>query len=639
MPVISNNKKYALGSRCDLGRNAEVNSNWRIYALAFFIFAIVAVIFLRLYVLQVVSYSSYRALAEGQHTLFQELFAQRGEIFLKDKGGVYPVAVNIKTKMAYAVPKEIEDPGETAAKLADFLQLDRKETESKLDDPDDMYEVLKHRLTDSEIEKLQNASLKGVRLSDETYRYYPSNELASNVLGFVGWKDNDFGGRYGMEAYFNKELNGQPGKVTQDRDASGKWVTVGERNIVPAKNGDSLVLTIDHIAQYETEKILKSAVETYDADSGSIIVMEPETGKILAMADYPNFNPNEYSKVENINVYRNSSVNDTYECGSVFKAITLAAGLDSDKINPDTTYKDTGSVVEAGYTIKNSDLKTNGIQTMTQVLEKSLNTGAIYVEKQLGNKNFADYVKRFGFGEKTGIDLLGESAGNLNNLENLKSDIQFFTASFGQGITVTPIQLVSAYAAIANGGMLMRPQIVEKIVHADGSEEKINSQEVRRVISEKAALQMGQMLRSVVTIGHGKRADVPGYMVAGKTGTAQVANQNVKGYEDGKTEGSFAGFAPVNNPKFVILVKIDNPKSVQWAESSAAPTFGELMKFLLEYYNIEPTSEYKQADLDKFDATHNLREFFIKKPEENNNNTQPSQSPADASENKKNKRT
>ena len=228
---------------------------------------------------------------------------------------------------------------------------------------------------------------------------------------------------------------------------------------------------------------------------------------------------------------------------------------------------------------------------------------------------------------------------NINNITGPNINVQFYTASFGQGIAITPIQLISAYGAIANGGVLMEPQIVEKIIHADGSEEKTGPQEVRRVISVEAASQMVQMLRKVVTEGHGKKADVPGYLVAGKTGTAQVASNETRGYIEGKATGSFAGFAPADNPKFVILVKIDNPRDVQWAESSAAPTFGELMKFLLEYYNIEPTVEYNKADLNAFDATHNLRDYFINKPDGNNGAIPPSQPPASTEENKKNKHT
>ena len=599
-------------------KQAEGISNWRIYALVFLFFSIIATLFFRLYNLQITQYADYRALADGQHSFFQNLIPKRGEIFMQDRDGLYPVAVNRETKLAYAVPKEIENPAEAALAVAPILQLDANDLRDRLSRPEDMYEALKHRLSDDEIEKIKNLKLKGIHLSDENYRYYPSNELAANVMGFVGWKDNTLGGRYGLESYFDDQMKGEEGSLFHQRDASGSAIGIGQKEITAARNGDSYVLTIDHIVQYQTEKIIKNAVEKYAADGGDITVMDPVTGKILAMASYPTFNPNDYAKTEDVNSFRNPAVNDAYESGSVFKPFTIAAGLDSGKISPDTTYTDTGAVTEAGYTIKNSDLKANGVQTMTNVLEKSLNTGVIYVEKLLGNKNFADYVQRFGFGAQTGVDMMGEARGNVVNLKNLKSNIQFFTASFGQGITVTPIQLASAYSAIANGGTLMKPQIVDKIMHADGSEEDIEPQEVRRVISEQAAAQTAQMLRSVVTNGHGKRADVPGFLVGGKTGTAQVVDAETKSYANGKSTGSFAGFAPINDPKFTIVVKLDDPKNVEWAESSAAPAFGELMKFLLEYYHVEPTEKYTQKDLDTFNQFHTIAQYSPNQPNQLN---------------------
>lgn len=605
------NKKFSTGKYCRLDKASP--PNWRIYGLVFFIFLVVGIVVFRLYNLQIVSHAYYEVLAADQHTIFKKLVPERGEIYLKDKNGIYPAAVNKETQMAYAVPRDVENPEEAAGILAPILQIEKAVLKEKLDDPNDIYEILKHRLSDEEIQKIKDVNLKGIRLSDEEYRYYPSGELASHILGFVGWNGNIFSGRYGLESYWEKALKGEEGNIFQSRDSQGRWIAVGQKEVREAKNGDSLVLTVDRIIQFETEKLLKSAVEKYRADAGSIIIMEPDTGKILAMANYPSFEPNNYSQVEDIALYKNSAISDAYECGSVFKTITLAAGLDSGKISPETTFVDTGSVQEAGYTIKNSDLKAYGVQTMSQLLEKSLNTGAIFVEKQIGNKNFYDYLKRFGFGEPTGIDTAGETSGNLKSLENLKIDINYFTAAFGQGLSVTPIQLVSAYNAIANGGVLMKPQIVEKIIHADESEEDIQPKEVRRVLTEKTALQTSQLLRNVVVLGHGKKADVPGYLVGGKTGTAQVASSNSRGYEEGKSIGSFAGFAPLNNPRFTVLVKIDNPKDVQWAESSAAPTFGEMMKFLLEYYNIEPTEDYTQADLNAFNQTHTLNENFIKK--------------------------
>jgi cell division protein FtsI/penicillin-binding protein 2 len=458
-------------------------------------------------------------------------------------------------------------------------------------------------LTDEEAQKLREENLSGIYLSPEDVRFYPAGDLASQVIGFVGSDGTETNGRYGIEAFWEKELKGETGSLFQERDNRGRWISVSDRDLKEAKDGSDLVLTIDYTLQYETEKILKETVEKHQADGGTVIIMEPSTGKILALANAPSFNPNEFGKAENMEVFLNPAVSGTYECGSVFKTITAAIGIDSGKIRPETTFTDTGVIHEAGYAIKNSDGKAYGRQTMTEVLEKSLNTGAIFIEQSIGNRMFQEYLKRFGFGERTGIELPGEVPGNVSNLNNLKRDINFFTASFGQGISVTPLQLLNAYATIANGGKLMKPQIVERIVDPSGSEKEIEPEELRRVISEEAARETGRMLRSVVVTGHGKRADVPGYLVGGKTGTAEVAKAGAKGYEEGLTIGSFAGYAPIDNPRFAILVKITNPKGVQWAESTAAPAFGKIMKFALEYYKVEST---EPIDVKKLNAASEL---------------------------------
>ena len=319
------------------------------------------------------------------------------------------------------------------------------------------------------------------------------------------------------------------------------------------------------------------------------LVMDPITGKILAMANAPDFDPNKYAETEDYGLFLNPAVSSTYEPGSIMKPIAMAIGIDEKKVSPMTEYVDTGSVTESGYTVRNSEGKVYGRSTMTKVLEDSINTGMIFVERSVGHKVFAERLRRFGFGEKTGVKLPAESGGDLHNLNDFRIGIQFYTAAYGQGITVTPLQMVSAYAALANGGVLMRPQIAESIGHADGQVEMIQPEEIRRVISKETSEAIGHMLRSVVVNGHGKRADVPGYEVVGKTGTAQVAKTDGGGYEEGKTIGSFAGYAPRENPRFVVLIKVDNPKDVQWAESSAAPAFSQLMRFLLEYARIEPT--------------------------------------------------
>lgn len=569
--------------------------DWRIYALVTFVIAVSSVIIFRLYFLQIISGEKYKSVAKNQHEVFQVLNPKRGEIYLKEgENAKYPLAINRDLQMAYLVPKEIDDAkkDELIWRVSSILSLEESSVREKASDSESMFKILKHRLNNDEVSQLKEFNFSGVHFSPESVRFYPSGELASQLIGFVGSDGDSEVGRYGLEAFFEEDLRGREGKLDQERDTGGRWISIADREVEPAQNGDSLVLTVDHTVQYEVEKIIKEAVEKHGADNGTAIVMQPKTGKILAMANFPNFNPNDYRNIEDMSLFMNLAVNLPYECGSVFKTITAAIGIDDGKIDPNTTYVDTGLVQEAGYGIKNSDEKSYGTQTMTQMLEKSLNTGAIYVEKQVGNSKFAEYIRRFGFGEKTGVDLPSEATGNINNLNYLKRDIQFFTASFGQGITVTPLQLINAYAAVANKGMLMKPQIVEKIIHSDGTIEEVKPVEIRKVISESAAQEVSQMLRSVVVNGHGKRADVPGYLVGGKTGTAQVASTTSKGYEEGITIGSFAGYAPVDDPEFAVLVKIYHPKDVQWAESSAAPTFQKIMKFLLEYYEIEPTEPY-----------------------------------------------
>jgi cell division protein FtsI/penicillin-binding protein 2 len=574
------------------------DDNWRIYVLVLFVLFVALMIIGKLYLLQVARHSTYVAIADNQHKSSTALQAKRGEIFLQDEGKPYPLAVNKELQMAYAVPREMKDVGGAIDSLSSILNLDKGLLKDKLSNPEDMFEILKHKLTEDESTKIREAGIDGVYLSPESFRYYPAGELASQLVGFVGSNGEQQKGMYGIEASLEKKLRGESGMINQEGDARGRWISVSERDVQEAKNGPDVVLTLNHTVQFEVEKILKQAMEKFSAEGATAIVMEPKTGKILALANQPSFNPNDFSNVEDISLFSNSAVSQPYESGSVFKAFTAAIGIDDGKINADTTYTDTGIVNEAGYEIRNSDLKANGLQTMTQVLEKSLNTGVIYMEKLVGNKKFSEYVDIFGFGQKTGIELPGEVPGNTNNL-NTNIDINFFTASFGQGISMTPIQLVTAYSALANDGVLMKPQIVEEYRYEDGEVEKVEAEEVRQAISEGSAEQISKMLRSVVTNGHGTRADVPGYLVGGKTGTAQVAKADSKGYAEGINIGSFAGYAPTDDARFVVLVKIINPKGVEWAESSAAPTFGQIMKFLLEYYKVTPTEDPTKSPMYK----------------------------------------
>jgi len=575
----------------------------RLYLVMLVIFILIGITIFRIYQLQVLESAKYQKLANNQHQSRQEILPRRGNILIKEKEGEFSLAINQQLMTVFAVPDEIKHPKEVAEKIYTILALDKNKLIDKLAKENDKYEVLKRKLSEKEAQEIKKMNLTGIYLKREHWRYYPANDLAAHVVGFVGYNGNKMTGRYGVEQYFEKNLKGEKGLLEQEKDIFGRWISISNRLLKPEKNGQNLVLTLDHMIQFKAQEILKKAVSKHGADGGKIIIIEPYSGNILAMANYPTFNPNEYAKEKDMRIFINPIVSDEYECGSVFKTITMAAGLDSGKVTPQTTYFDSGVVKIAGYEIKNSDEKAHGIQTMTQIIEKSLNTGAIFVEKQMGQKVFKRYLDDFGFGKKTGIDLPGEVGGNLATLKSYRP-IEFYTASFGQGITVTPLQLIMAYGAIANGGELVKPQIVDHLTSSSGQIQKITREIKRQVISRNTSNQISLMLESNIKNGHGKSAGVPGYRLGGKTGTAQIANKKGKGYLENATVGSFAGFGPIDNPIFAMLVIIDHPRDVEWAESTAAPIFGEMANFLLEYYNIKPTEEYTKKDMEEFNKKH-----------------------------------
>jgi cell division protein FtsI/penicillin-binding protein 2 len=395
-------------------------------------------------------------------------------------------------------------------------------------------------------------------------------------------------GQYGLEAFFNDDLNGKNGSVKAERAANGQLIIVNDREYQKAQNGSDLVLTINRPIQFMACQKLKDAVIKHGAESGSVIVMNPKSGAILAMCSWPDYNPNEYKEVDDIKVYNNPAIFEQYEPGSVFKAVTMAAGLDLGLVNPRTTYNDTGRVVIEKWPISNSDYESfgaHGTTDMVTVLEKSLNTGAIFVAQKVGGEKYTEYIKNFGFGEKTGIELETESSGDIRNLSGKKTrQINLATASFGQGITVTPLQMITSYAAIANGGFLMKPYVVGEIKMPSGEKKTTSPQQLRRVISDSTSALLSGMLVNAVEQGHAQKAQVKGYFVGGKTGTAQVANSDKKGYST-NTIHSFIGFAPRNDPKFVMLTKLNYPKA-RFAETTAVPLFGEIAEFILNYYKV-----------------------------------------------------
>jgi cell division protein FtsI/penicillin-binding protein 2 len=578
-------------------KNNKVKKYDRINFLTIVIFLLCGLVVLRLFNIQILQHGFYVALAEGQHELYQKLFPKRGEIFVQDKfaqSGLFPIATNQDLNLVYAVPKEIKgSKDEIAKKLSEILALDEEEVKMRISKENDLYEPLKHGVTDEVKAEIEKLNFQGIKFIAESYRYYPEKEIGSHILGFVGYIQDEKKGQYGLEGYFEKELAGKQGFLKAEKDAGGRWMTIGKTLLEEAEDGDNLILTIDHNIQFNACQKLSEAVQKHGADGGSLIIINPKTGEILAMCGAPDFDPNKYNEVQNIEVFKNPATYNTYEPGSVFKPITMASALDLGLVSPNTTYEDTGEVKIMNYTINNSDGKSNGVQTMTNVLEKSLNTGAIFAVQKVGNEKFEEYVQKFGFGKKTGLQLDSESSGDISALAKHK-DIYSATASFGQGISVTPIQLINAFGAIANQGKLMKPYIVKEIVKPNGFKIENKPTEIRQVISSKTATTLSAMLVNVVRNGHGQKAGVAGYFVAGKTGTAQIPKKDGVGYEANLTIGTFCGFAPVDDPKFVMCVKIDIPRDVQWAESSAAPLFGDMAKYLLNYYQIPPTEEVEE---------------------------------------------
>lgn len=554
--------------------------------------------------------------------------------------------VAITDQNLYVYPPQIPDKETLASQLAPLIGYDAKDL-ARLLYGKNRYVVLKRKL-DPEISAKITEIIKndpdhfiGVRLKEEYYRFYPENDLAAQVLGYT---NNNGVGLYGIEESFNTELEGKKGFFTSEIDGVGKQITVGESVIQPAQDGDNIVLTIDRSVQKFIETSLATAVKEYKADNGEIIVMNPQTGEVIAMAMYPSFNPNSYGDAlaqedidltpdevaqlepagdndenhfilytdretdhkidifrdkDNPNryykytntvgpyVYKNRAVTDAWEPGSTFKIIAMAAGLDSGEVTPNTMYNDTGPVKVDEFTIKNATGQYYGPISMTDGLKKSLNTVLSFVAKKLGRSLFYHYIKAFGFGERTDIEFEHEADGVVEYFEKW-SNSELLTHSFGQGLTVTPIQLLTAVSAVANGGTLMQPTIIKKIEHADGKVTVQEPKPIRQVITKETAEQLKAMLVAAVETGVAVRAGVPNHYVGGKTGTAQTYKNGQPLLGVGTTIVNFVGFGPVDKPQFTILIKFDYPRNSVWADASAAPLASKIFENLFTYYNIPP---------------------------------------------------
>lgn len=550
--------------------------SWRVslLCLVFLMFGVLLVG--RLFFLQVSNHGYYLALSKGQQgeNIIQR--GARGNIFLQDKqGNLITLATDSKASFAFLSPPEVQDKEHTAKVLSAILKLSKESIDSKTQRQDSLYEVLKKSLSQKEVQGIEDAKLPGVYVGKEIVRLYPQNELASHALGFVNQEGQ---GQYGIEEYYNTELVGSTGVKARGTNPATYLRSLFQTNV---KDGSDIILTLDFNIQSLAESLLNNAAENLGIEEGTIIVMDPRSGKILTLANTPSFDPNTYASQTNLSVFQNPAVQKIFEPGSVFKPVTMAGALQEKKVTPETTYEDKGVLKIGGYSIENYDTRVWGKRTMREVLEFSINTGAVFAKEQLGDDKFLEYVEKFGIFEPTGIDLPGEAYSQNRELRQGR-EINLATASFGQGVDMTQLQLLRAYSAFANRGRMAEPFLVKERL-----------QEQRQVVSPETATTITSMLVSVVEEGYSKRARIPGYYVAGKTGTAQISWSALgikkAGYSD-KTVQSFMGYGPAFNPQFLILVKLQNPQT-KTAEYSALPIFHELTKYILDYLAIPPDYE------------------------------------------------
>lgn len=560
--------------------------------------------------------------------------------------------IKVSDGKVYAYPPEITNVEKLAETLAPYLEIPKSKLVTLITS-ENRYTVLKRKLRPEISRQIKDIikddreeTFSGIGLQEEYYRFYPEKTLAANIIGFV---DHEGTGQYGIESKFNTRLRGKIGIFQTQKDSVGRQITVGDSVIKPAQDGDDVVLTIDRSIQMEADKIIKETTMETGSDSGLAIVMNPQTGAIMAISHYPSFDPNKYSEVfdkETIQLtneeikalvpvneeegiyylYRNVDTNDKimifkeigesgetiykkykntagpiayqnkavgweYEPGSVFKPITMAAALDDGDVTPNTTFFDSGPIKVDEFEIHNSTNKYFGLTTMTKVLEQSLNTGMAFVARKIGRTLFGSYLKKFGFGERTDIEFDGEASGKIEHYSQW-AESELVTHAFGQGITVTAIQLASAYSAIANGGVLMQPYITSEVRKKDGRIAKTDPHPIRRVISEKTASMLSAMLVSVIENGAEKAPQVARHYVAGKTGTSQTYKFGKPLTGAGTTIASLAGFGPIQNPKFVIIVRLEHPRSSVWGGATAGPAFSKIAAYLFDYYNIPPDKEY-----------------------------------------------
>jgi len=556
------------------------NIRLRLVLIGFAVLFLLLVI--RLFYWQVVNAEDLKDYGLSQSTESLDVPASRGQILASDG---FALATNKISYLVYANPRLVSDKDVYAQKLSGLLDMDQA-TISALLSRKLFWVRLESGLNDVQKKAIDNLHLDGIGFEQQQERFYPEASMAAQLIGFVG-KDayGNQQGYFGLEGYYNDQLEGRSGSLYVIKDALGNPV-INDIRQEKKIDGRNLVLTLNRTIQYDTQTALEQGVVKYGGESGTAIVMDPQTGKVLAMAQVPNFDPQIYYNFPGES-YVNQAVSDLYEPGSTFKVLVMSAAIDMNLVKPETQCNIcAGPVPIDSYKIETWDNKYFPNTTMTDVIQHSDNTGMVFVGRKLGVDNLVSYLKNYGIDETTGIDLQGEVSGTMRPKDQWGA-IDLATASFGQGISVTPIQLLTAVSAIANGGSLMKPYVVDKIITDDGKEIAIKPQVKRRVIKESTSQIMTWMMVNAVENGESKWTKIDGYKIAGKTGTAQIP---VAGHYDPKnTNASFVGFFPADKPRFAILVIVNKPKTSIYGSETAAPIFFQIAQDLINEYNIPPS--------------------------------------------------
>lgn len=570
----------------------------RLVLLLLFSLIISFILLGRIFWIQFVRGEELKHRALSQWTSDVPIEPKRGTIF---DTKLNPLSISATVDTVVASPPDIKDIESTAALLATALNIDRVNIEETLKEAKDKNKgaiYIKRKITDEESEAIRRLDLSGIYFTKENKRFYPERNLCSHVLGFTGI---DSQGLDGVELIYEKYLKGSPGRIVSETDALSRRLPFGVDKYIPPEDGLDLVLTIDKIIQHIAERELEKALAEHNAKKGIVIVMDPKSGEILALTNKPDYDPNNYSKVPQ-QLWRNSAVSDVYEPGSTFKIVTASAALEEGVTHLEDRFYDPGYVIVSGVRIGCWYHGGHGSQTFIQIVENSCNPGFVDVAMKLGKEKFIKYIKGFGFGETTGIDLPGEAKGLLD--PSKVGPVELATISFGQGISVTPVQLISSLATVANDGKLVQPHVAKAIINKDGKAiHEFSPGSLRQVISYDTAQEMKSILESVVTNGTGGRGKIEGYRVAGKTDAAEK-------YVPGKYVVSYMGFAPVDDPKLAILVIIDEPSGgLIYGGTIAGPVFQKVMEDSLNYLGIKP--ELPPIEESKNIKVPDLRNLFI----------------------------